>query len=748
MFSSNSLPLPQSLGNSCISCIIKVAALVTIFGPFVAFGQGTGYWHTSGSQILDSRNKAVRITGINWYGFETTDAVVHGLYAQDYHTVLNTIQAEGFNTVRLPFSNQMVETPIVPSSISFSGPSGPINGDLAGLNSLQIMDKVIAAAGRLGLRVILDNHRSEAGNSNEASGLWYTSAYPESNWIADWSMLVNRYKSYTDSEGDPTVIGVDLRNEPHLIGLSGFTGSCWTGDTNASGCPTSNTAQNWPAAAGRAANAILKLNPSLIVFVEGTDCYNGQCGWQGANLEGAGKFPVETTIAHQLAYSAHDYGPDLYRQLWFTSSTTEASLITTWNKYWGYLSTENTAPVWVGEFGTTNNSSDVESNTPGSQGQWFQSLVSYLGNNPNIQWTYWALNGEDEFGLLDNGYDPTPASSLKEQLLHSVQFSLVGETAPKVCSSAPAAPTGLIAFAGTVSAITVNWGAVTPPANCAVTYSVYRSTASTFTPSSANLVKTTLTGTEFADSGLAAATKYSFIVEASDSFGNSKASAITSAMTAKPCTTVPATPVGLTASAISATSIAVNWSSVSPPANCGVTYNVYRGSKAGFIPSAANLVSTGSSSNSYTDAGLTAGTKYDYIIGAVDQAGASKVSEVVSATTLGASIIKPETVSCHVTYSVVNDWGSGFQASISITNTGGSTISSWNLGWTFPQKQVISSAWNTTETQSGETVTMTNMGYNGTIAASGTLTGIGFVANYTGTNTAPAQFSLNGVACK
>ncbi len=180
-----------------------------------AQAQGVGYWSTSGNRIVDSTGKQVRISGVNWYGFETTTKVPHGLYSQDYHSILNTIHSLGYNTIRLPFSNDMVENPVVSSNIGYSNGSGAINSDLQGLNSLQVMDKIIAAAGATGLKVILDNHRSEAGDSAEGNGLWYTSAYPESNWIADWQTLVRRYSSYTDSSGNPTVIGLDLRNEPH-----------------------------------------------------------------------------------------------------------------------------------------------------------------------------------------------------------------------------------------------------------------------------------------------------------------------------------------------------------------------------------------------------------------------------------------------------------------------------------------------------------------------------------------------------
>ena len=113
-------------------------------------GAGTGYWHTSGNQILDSDGNPVRIAGVNWYGFETPDEIAHGLWAQDYHTIIGDIKNLGYNTIRIPFSNQMVETPIVPQNVSFYN-TGPINTDLKGLKSLQILDEIIAYAGQEGL---------------------------------------------------------------------------------------------------------------------------------------------------------------------------------------------------------------------------------------------------------------------------------------------------------------------------------------------------------------------------------------------------------------------------------------------------------------------------------------------------------------------------------------------------------------------------------------------------------------------
>ena len=108
---------------------------------------GAGYWHTSGNQILDAAGNPVRIAGINWYGFETPDEIAHGLWAQDYHTIINDIAELGYNTIRIPFSNQMVEDPIVPQNLSFYNATGPINTDLAGLTSLQDLQKIVTLRG-------------------------------------------------------------------------------------------------------------------------------------------------------------------------------------------------------------------------------------------------------------------------------------------------------------------------------------------------------------------------------------------------------------------------------------------------------------------------------------------------------------------------------------------------------------------------------------------------------------------------
>ena len=271
-------------------------------------GFRSGYWHTEGNHIISDRETMVQITGANWSGLETPAAVPGGLEHQDYRAILRAAAEAGYNTVRIPFSNQVVEDPGVPSGIRFESEHGPINAGLEGLNSLQVLDHIVSAANELGLKVILDNHRSEAGSSAEASGLWYTDQYPEEAWIADWVALALRYRS------TPAVIGFDLRNEPHNAATDG---ACWDcGGT-----------RDWHLAAQRAGNAILAINPKLLIFVEGTDVVDGNSYWWGGNLMGVRRSPVHLNVSNRLVYSAHVYGPTEYQQAWFTARATPSSLM-------------------------------------------------------------------------------------------------------------------------------------------------------------------------------------------------------------------------------------------------------------------------------------------------------------------------------------------------------------------------------------------------------------------------------------
>jgi cellulose 1,4-beta-cellobiosidase len=100
---------------------------------------------------------------------------------------------------------------------------------------------------------------------------------------------------------------------------------------------------------------------------------------------------------------------------------------------------------------------------------------------------------------------------------------------------------------------------------------------------------------------------------------------------------------------------------------------------------------------------------------------------------------------CSVSYTITNQWSTGFGTNITITNLG-SAITSWTLAWTFGGNQQVTQLWNGTYTQTGENVSVASESYNGALATNGN-TSLGFNGTYSGTDAVPAQFTLNGAVC-
>jgi endoglucanase len=330
-------------------------------------GGTNGWLHTKGSQIVDENDKAVRLTGLSWFGLETANYAPHGLWSRSMGSMLDQIQSLGYNTIRVPFSNQLFDAGSTPNSVD-----GSQNPDLVGKSGLEIMDALIAGARARHLRIILDRHRPDSGGQ---SALWYTDQYSEQRWIDDWKMLATRYAN------EPTVVGFDLHNEPH-------DPATW-GDGNA--------ATDWRLAAERAGNAVLAINPHLLVIVEGIQTVGGDTYWWGGNLKNAGQFPVELSVPNQLVYSAHDYPASVFAQTWFSAPDYPANLAAVWDAHWGYLATQGVAPIWVGEFGTKDATT--------SDQQWFTSIAKYLGTN-GLSFSFWSWNPDsgDTGGILQDDW--------------------------------------------------------------------------------------------------------------------------------------------------------------------------------------------------------------------------------------------------------------------------------------------------------------------------------------------------------
>lgn len=315
---------------------------------------------TDGAQIVDSTGAPVRLTGINWFGAETENQVVHGLWSRPYTDLIDQVVDLGFNTIRLPYSNDMLRDAEPVSGIDFGQ-----NPQLAGSAPLQVMDKIIDYAGEAGLVVILDRHQPSAEGQ---SALWWTDEVSEEVWIEDWVFLAQRYAD------DPWVIGADLDNEPH----NDPEGSaCW-----ACGEPD----RDWHAAAERAGAAIQEENEDWLILVQGVQSVEGSSDtWWGGNLSRVAQTPVELPVANKVVYSPHEYGTSMYEQDWLVGDGSAQDLPARWDEQWGYLIKGDIAPVLVGEFGST-----LED--PRDQ-QWMDTLLTYLGEGPSgASFMYSSLN--------------------------------------------------------------------------------------------------------------------------------------------------------------------------------------------------------------------------------------------------------------------------------------------------------------------------------------------------------------------
>ena len=411
--------------------------------PAVAADDTNDDWlHAVGSRLYDSQGNEVWLTGANWFGFNCSENCLHGLYANDADNILSTLSDKGINVLRFPISTTLlkswmdgephkvssvtasyippVDTVGEDGSVTKAGTYGDINRDFVKedgktlKNSMEIFDIMIQKCKKYGIKVFIDIHSPDENNSGHDYELWYGKAGITTK---DWQdTLVWLAKKYAN---DDTLIGYDLKNEPHGK-------RAYTGDT----CPStiakwdgSKDENNWAYAATQCAEAILDVNPNALIFIEGIEQYpmtekgytfdtpdvwepkteddkRWYGAWWGGNLRGVKDYPIKMSTPEKqskIVYSPHDYGPSVYAQTWFHDGFDTQSLLDEyWYGTWAYINDQDIAPLLIGEWGGFVDGTKNE--------QWMRLLQQYMINN-HINHTYWCINPNsgDTGGLL--GYD-------------------------------------------------------------------------------------------------------------------------------------------------------------------------------------------------------------------------------------------------------------------------------------------------------------------------------------------------------
>lgn len=269
-----------------VACAFAVAGSLA----FAADAQpGDDWLHVEGNQIVDADGNSVWLTGANWFGFNCTERVLHGLWSVNLEDSLQEIADRGINILRIPISTELIYewkngTDFYPSI------NGAVNPDLDGATSLEVFDAMLDYSRQIGLKILLDVHSAQADNSGHFEELWYDDEFTSDDFYETWEWITARYAD------DDTIIAMDLENEPH--------GKPWTDDGWAK-WDESTDENNWKYACETAANRILDQNPNMLVMCEGiesfptdgvtwsTDSEDGYYNnWWGGNLRGVATLPL------------------------------------------------------------------------------------------------------------------------------------------------------------------------------------------------------------------------------------------------------------------------------------------------------------------------------------------------------------------------------------------------------------------------------------------------------------------------
>eukprot|EP00878_Enallax_costatus_P013005 GHUV01013588.1.p1 GENE.GHUV01013588.1~~GHUV01013588.1.p1 ORF type:complete len:366 (+),score=118.90 GHUV01013588.1:2049-3146(+) len=305
----------------------------------------------------------VSIKGVNWFGFETADFALHGLWCVNMNTLLDFTAQHGFNAIRLPFSAELALNMDArqPGNIDYSA-----NPELQGLTTGQVMDRFVQECARRGLLVLLDLHRLSA--AKEIPELWYDEQYPEAAVMKAWRTILLRYASCWN------VFGADLNNEPH-------GGASW-------GDGTVHT--DWRLGAERLAAVVLEANPRLLIFVEGVErnavVQPADNCWWGGHCAAAAKAPIRLPVDGKLVYSPHVYGPDVFGQPYFNDPKFPSNMPDIWTRHFGFVKSDRLGPaVCPGEWGGWCKE--------GSKDEvWQETLASWFLENDISDSFYWCLN--------------------------------------------------------------------------------------------------------------------------------------------------------------------------------------------------------------------------------------------------------------------------------------------------------------------------------------------------------------------
>jgi len=239
----------------------------------------TSAWTIQKGIIFDNSNYHYNLSGISWFGFETQDFVVNGLWSHSVEWYIDIIKSYGFNTVRIPFSAEWILY-----NIDLYPYNGMVASDPSSQNkkSIEILDYIFKYSQKQNVNIMLDLHRL---HKEYISELWYSptdSMFTNDDFLKTWFIILDRYQHQSN------LIAIDLLNEPHGVATWG----------------NQNPSTDWNTFIEYAIPQINDRYPNStwLYLIEGI-------GW-GKDLSNVRSFPIHlpSSLNNRFSYSAHTYG--------------------------------------------------------------------------------------------------------------------------------------------------------------------------------------------------------------------------------------------------------------------------------------------------------------------------------------------------------------------------------------------------------------------------------------------------------
>ncbi|WP_062132790.1 cellulase family glycosylhydrolase [Demequina aestuarii] len=355
---------------------------------------GDDWLSVDGSSIVDDDGNAVWLTGANWFGFNTSERVLHGLWSVNLESTIAAIAERGFNVLRVPISTELLLEWRSGDAPAADNVNTGTNPDLEGATTLEAFEALLVTSKAHGVKVILDVHSAKADNAGHNAPLWSAEGISTEDFMVAWEWVAERYRD------DDTIVGFDLQNEPH--GKPPEDPRATWGD---------GSDHDWRAVASEAAQRIHAAHPEALLLVEGieatpadgeqwssNDPGDYDITWWGGNLRLAGDQPVDGP-ADKVMYSPHDYGPLVYEQPWFRGTFSAASLEReVWGPTWLYLHDDGLSPLLIGEWGGRLGQDE-------RQDRWMTYLRDLIVDR-HLHHTFWVVNpnSSDTGGLLKDDW--------------------------------------------------------------------------------------------------------------------------------------------------------------------------------------------------------------------------------------------------------------------------------------------------------------------------------------------------------